>query len=79
MDRPWGSTEDFAALAASAAADREFLVASMETAIAAAGHVRLKRRRDRLEAASGSVNAESDDPSVDTEGSIRFRRRRKKN
>ena len=51
----------------------------METAIAAAGHVRLKRRRDRLEVASGSVNAECDDPGVDTEGSIRFRRRRKKN
>jgi len=77
-DRPL-LEEDFEELAASTAADREFWVASMETAIAAAGHVRLKRRRDRLEAASGMENTVSDDPSVDTEGSIRFRRRRKKN
>ena len=77
-DRPL-LEEDFDELAASTAADREFWVASMETAIAAAGHVRLKRRRDRLEAASGLENTVSDDPSVDTEGSIRFRRRRKKN
>ena len=60
-------------------ADMEFLVASIETAIAAAGHVRLKRMCDRLEVASRSVNAANDEPGVDTEGSIRFWQRRKKN
>ena len=71
---------DFAALAVSTATDKEFWVASMETAVAAAGgHVRLKRRCDRLEVARRSVNAVNGEPSVDTEGSMRFWRRRKKN
>ena len=77
-DRPL-LEENFAALAASSAADREFWVASVETAIAVAGHVWLNHRQKRLELATQLIDIVNDDPGIiDTEGSIRFRRQRRK-
>ena len=46
-DRPL-LNEDFTPLGASTAEDRVYWVASMDTAIAAVGHVRLKRRREQI-------------------------------
>ena len=68
--------EDFEALGSAHAADRECWVASMDAAVAAAGHAKRKAQQDADEEAHEGV-ASAPIP-IDSEGSIRYRRRRKR-
>ena len=68
--------EDFEALGSAHAADRECWVASVEAAVAAAGHAKRKAQQDAdVEANEGVAAAPVP---IDSEGSIRFRRRRRR-
>ena len=68
--------KDFEALGSAHAADRECWVASVEAAVAAAGHAKRKAQQDAdVEANEGVAAAPVP---IDSEGSIRFRRRRRK-
>ena len=67
--------EDFEALGSAHAADRECWVASMEAAVAAAGHAKRKAQQEAdEEVIEGTASAPV---TIDSEGSIRFRRRRR--
>ena len=64
---------DFTALGSSSAIDRQLWVSEMEAATAAAQYEKLEMRRNRI-----STRMARQDPVIDTEGSIRFRRRRRR-
>ena len=67
--------EDVTELAEATAVDQEYWIASMETAVLAAYH---KRKFDRIEDACTDLECDYTSPQKDGEGSLRFRKRKKK-